>query len=149
MDIPAKDLPIAEKIRKYQEQSGKTYGYRRVQLWLERNGIHPNPKTILWIMNKYNLLSVVRRQRYSHYGDITHCYANVMNRDFQFNRSNHKWVTDISYIHTAQGFLYLSIIRDLYNNSIVVYRTGREQNIRLVLDTVKEAMSKEKVTEEL
>ena len=34
-----------------------------------------------------------------------------------------KWVTDISYIHTAQGVLYLSIIRDLFDNSIVAYKT--------------------------
>ena len=84
-----------------------------------------------------------------HYGDITHRYPNIMNRDFKANRPNHKWVTDISYIRTAQGFLYLSIIRDLYDNSIVAYKTGTEQNIRLVLDTVREAMRKEKVTEKL
>ena len=149
MDIPAKDLPIAEKIQECQERCGKTYGYRRVHLWLERNGIHHNPKTILRTMNKYNLLSVVRRRRYYHYGDITHRYPNVMNRDFKTNRPNHKWATDISYIKTKQGTLYLSIIRDLYDNSIVAYKTGTEQNISLVLDTVKEAMRKEKVTEEL
>ena len=64
MDILAKDLPLAEKIRECQEECGKTYGYRRVHLWLERNGIHHNPKTILRVMQKYNLLSVVRRKKY-------------------------------------------------------------------------------------
>lgn len=100
-------------------------------------------------MNKYNFLSVVRRKRYYHYGQAVHRYPNIMNRDFKADRPNHKWATDISYIRTEQGFLYLSIIRDLYDNSIVAYRTETEQNIRLVLDTVIEAMSKEKVTEEL
>ena len=65
------------------------------------------------------------------------------------DRPNQKWVTDISYIKTGQGFLYLSIIRDLYDNSIVAYRTGTEQNNRLVLDTVRDAMEKEKVTDGL
>jgi len=62
MDIPAKDLPLAEKIRECQEKCGRTYGYRRVHIWLERNGIYHNPKTILRVMQKYNLLSVVRRK---------------------------------------------------------------------------------------
>lgn len=47
---------------------------------------------------------------------------------------------------TRQGFLYLSVIRDLYDNSIVAYKTGTEQNIDLVLSTIKEARKKEKVT---
>ena len=46
MDKPAKDLPLAEKIRECQEKSKQTYGYRRVHIWLERQGIHHNPKTI-------------------------------------------------------------------------------------------------------
>ena len=37
MDVPAWDLPLAEKIRECQEKCGKTYGYRRVQIWLEQN----------------------------------------------------------------------------------------------------------------
>ena len=149
MDVPSKDLPLAKKIQECQDKCGKTYGYRRVHIWLERNGIHHNPKTILRIMNKYNLLSVVRRRKYYHYGQAAHRYPNVMNRDFRTDRPNHKWATDISYIRTGQGFLYLSIIRDLYDNSIIAYKTGTEQNIRLVLDTVREAVRKEKVTEEL
>lgn len=40
IDIPAKDLPLAEKVRDCQEQYGKTYGYRRVHIWLEREGVH-------------------------------------------------------------------------------------------------------------
>lgn len=78
-----------------------------------------------------------------------HRYPNIMNRYFKADKPNQKWATDISYIRTNQGFLYLSIIRDIYDNSIVAYKTGTEQNIRLVLDTVKEAMHKEEVTEEL
>ena len=78
-----------------------------------------------------------------------HKYPNLLNRDFKASRPNQKWVTDISYIHTSQGTLYLSIIRDLYDNSIVAYKTGTEQNINLVLQTIKAAKRKEKVTAEL
>ena len=149
MDIPAKDLSLAEKIKECQERCGKTYGYRKVHIWLEKQGIYHNPKTILRVMQKYNLLSVVRRKKYRNYGEYLHRYPNLLNRDFKAEKPNQKWVTDISYIKTSQGTLYLSIIRDLFDNSIVAYKTGTEQNINLVLSTIREAMKKEKVTAEL
>ena len=149
MDIPAKDLPLAEKIKECQIKNGKTYGYRRVHIWLEKQGIHHDPKTILRVMQKYNLLSVIRRKRYRNYGEHIHRYPNILNRDFKAERPNQKWVTDISYIKTGQGTLYLSVIRDLYDNSIVAYKTGTEQNINLVLRTIKAAKRKEKITAEL
>lgn len=149
MDIPAWDQPLAEKIRECQEACGRTYGYRRVHIWLERNGIYRNPKTVLRVMRKYGLLSVIRRRKYRNYGEYLHKYPNLLNRDFSAERPNQKWVTDISYIHTKQGVLYLSVIRDLYDNSIVAYKTGTEQNINLVLSTITEAKKKEKVTAEL
>ena len=149
IDIPAKDMYLAEKIRECQDKCGKTYGYRRVHMWLERNGIYHNPKTVLRVMRKYNLLSVVRRKKYRNYGEYLHRYPNLLNRDFRTERPNQKWVTDISYIKTGQGTLYLSVIRDLFDNSIVAYKTGTEQNINLVLSTIREAKKREKVTAEL
>ena len=149
MSIPAKDLNLANKIQECQEKCGKTYGYRRVHIWLERQGIHHNPKTILRVMQKYNLLSAVRRKKYRNYGEYLHRYPNLLNRDFKAERPNQKWVTDISYIKTEQGVLYLSIIRDLFDNSIVAYKTGTEQNINLVLQTIREAKKKGKVTAEV
>ncbi len=149
MDMPAWDLPLAEKIKECQDKCGKTYGYRRVHIWLERQGVYRNPKTILRVMQKYGLLSVIRRKKYRNYGEYLHKYPNLLNRDFSAERPNQKWVTDISYIHTKQGVLYLSVIRDLFDNSIVAYKTGTEQNVNLVLSTIKEAKKKEKVTAEL
>ena len=149
MDNPAKDLELAELIRECQQETKQTYGYRRVAIWLERKGVHHNPKTILRVMNKYNLLSVVRRRRYYNYSQALHRYDNLLNRDFHADRPNQKCVTDISYIKTAQGFLYLSVIRDLYDRSIVAYKTSTVQNINLVLNTIRAAKAKEKVTAEL
>lgn len=149
MDIPAWDLSLAKKIRECQEECGRTYGYRRVHIWLERHNIYRNPKTVLRVMQKYGLLSVIRRKKYRNYGEYLHKYPNLLNRDFSAERPNQKWVTDISYIHTKQGVLYLSVIRDLYDNSIVACKTGTEQNVNLVLSTIREAKKKEKVTTEL
>ena len=86
---------------------------------------------------------------YCKYSQALHRYENLLSRDFHADRPNQKWVTDISYIKTAQGFLYLSVIRDLYDRSIVAYKTSTVQNINLVLNTIRAAKRKEKVTGEL
>ena len=77
-------------------------------------------------------------------GQQVHKYENLLNREFHADRPNSKWVTDISYIHTKQGVLYLSMIRDLYDNSIVAYKTGTQQTVNLVLDTIRLAMKQQK-----
>ena len=71
-------------------------------------------------------------------------YENLLNREFHADKPNSKWVTDISCIQTRQGILYLSMIRDLYDNSIVAYKTATRQTVALVLDTVRLAVQKEK-----
>ena len=127
-----------------------TYGCRRIQLWIERQyGKHYNYKTVWRVMHKYGLLAKIRRKRFVHCGEETRTYANLLNRNFHADRPNQKWVTDISYIPTKQGILYLSVIRDLFDLSIVAYKTSTRQSIKLVLDTVRLAMEKEKVTAEL
>ena len=138
-------------ISECQQRCGKTYGYRRVQIWLMREkSLYCNPKTVLRVMNKYGLLSQTRRRRkYKHMGQEVHKYGNLLNRNFTAHRPNAKWVTDISYIHTGQGILYLSMIRDLYDNSIVAYKVGTEQSVNLVLSTIKTALTKEAVAAEL
>ena len=146
LDQPAHDAELAEIIREQQKKCDKTYGYRRMWVWL-RNAkkIYRNPKTILRIMKKYELLSEIRRRRkWRQMGQQLHKYENLLNREFQADRPNHKWVTDISYIHTGQGVLYLSVVRDLFDNSIVAYKTGTTQTVNLVLDTIHLAMQREK-----
>ena len=142
---PEKDADLAEIIAQQRERSFRTYGYRRMWLWLKSQNICRNPKTVLRIMKKYDLLSEIRRRRKWHQmGQQLHKYENLLNRNFRADRPNSKWVTDISYIHTKQGVLYLSMIRDLYDNSIVAYKTGTQQTVNLVLDTIRLAMKKEK-----
>ena len=142
---PEHDTELAEQIRACQKATDKTYGYRRVWIWLNRKNIHRNPKTVLRVMKKYDLLSEVRRRRkWVNLGQQVHKYENLLKRQFRADRPNSKWVTDISYIHTKEGVLYLSMIRDLYDNSIVAYKTATKQTVNLVLDTIRLAMKKEK-----
>lgn len=142
---PEWDTELAGVIARQQEKCFHTYGYRRMWIWLESQGIHHNPKTILRVMKKYGLLSEIRRRRkWVQLGQQVHKYENLLNREFHAERPNAKWVTDISYIHAKEGVLYLSMIRDLYDNSIVAYKTGTQQTVNLVLDTIRLAMKQEK-----
>ncbi len=128
-----------------QNKTDKTYGYRRVWKWLRDRNIERNPKTVLRIMKKYGLLAEIRcRRKWVNLGQQVHRYDNLLKRQFRADRPNAKWVTDISYIHTKEGVLYLSMIRDLYDNSIVAYKTATQQTVNLVLDTIRLAMKKEK-----
>ena len=74
-------------------------------------------------------------------GQQVHKYKNLLARRFRADRPNAKWVTDIS---SKEGVLYLSMIRDLYDNSIVAYKTSSRQTVNLVPDTIRPAMKKEK-----
>ena len=145
MGNPEHDAELANKIKECQNRTDKTYGYRRVWKWLKDRNIERNPKTVLRIMKKYQLLSEIRRRRkWVNLGQQLHRYENLLNRQFRADRPNIKWGTDISYIHTKEGVLYLSMIRDLYDNSIVAYKTATQQTVNLVLDTIRLAMKKEK-----
>ena len=143
--LPEHDADLAESIRECQRITDKTYGYRRVWKWLQDRNVRRNPKTVLRVMQKYGLLSEIRRRRkWVNLGQQVHKYENLLNRQFKTDKPNTKWVTDISYIHTKEGILYLSMIRDLYDNSIVAYKVASRQTVSLVLDTIRLAMKKEK-----
>ena len=145
LEKPEPDAELAGMIEHCQRKTDKTYGYRRVWKWLKDRDITRNPKTVLRIMKKYGLLSEIRRQRkWVNLGQQMHKYKNLLKRQFRADKPNNKWVTDISYIHTREGVLYLSMIRDLYDNSIVAYKTASRQTVNLVLDTIRLAMRKEK-----
>lgn len=139
------DIELVRLIEECQKKHKRRYGYRRVCIWLrQEKGLVVNHKRVLRIMGRYNLLSVVRRRRLYKYvpnGNLK--YANVLNRDFHANRPNQKWVTDISYVITPVGTLYLSAIRDLYDNFIVAFKISKRQNYNLVENTIKAALDAE------
>ena len=143
------DKQIGELIRDCQKKTRQTYGYRRVQIWLLREfGLVMNHKAVLRVMNKYSLLSKSRRKRkWVQNCESIHKYSNLFERNFYADRPNRKWCTDISYIPTKEGFVYLSVIKDLYDNFVVAYKIGTENNNNLVYETIKAA--KREVTAEL
>lgn len=145
--------PNVERIQLIQEayeRSHKTYGYRRISLWLRKNkAVCINHKAVLRLMNKMNIHSVARKRKI--YKKVTqlgtyHRYENLLNRAFTASQPNQKWVTDITYIATQQGWCYLSTIKDLHDGFIVAYACDLNNSIGLVTRTVRQAKQKEKVT---
>ena len=63
LDRPETDAGLAQLIREQQKHCRQTYGYRRMWMWLGKQGIYYNPKTVLRVMKKYDLLAEIRRPR--------------------------------------------------------------------------------------
>ena len=141
---PDHNAEVAEMIRERREQRyGRSLGCRRMQRWLlMEKGIKRNYKTIWRIMQRYGMLSECRRRRYYRHSEALHVYKNLLARDFSAAKPGTKWVTDITYIPTPQGTLYLSAVLDLYDRSIVAYRMSTRNDCKLVFDTVKLAIKK-------
>ena len=150
LEQPDPEAERKQLIQEAYEKSYKTYSYRRITLWIRKNkGVCINHKTILRLMNRMNIRSVARKRKI--YKKVTeldtyHRYENVLNREFTANRPNQKWVTDITFIATQQGWCYLSTIKDLYDGFIVAHVCDPNNSIALVTRTVRQAQQKEKVT---
>jgi putative transposase len=148
---PDKDRERMRLVQVAWEKSRKTYGYRRVTIYLQQNGHQINHKAVLRLMNKLGIRSVARKpKRYQRKSkDIYHRYDNVLDRDFSATAPNQKWLTDISYIPTQQGWAYLSTIKDLFDGFIVAHRLSKNNSVELVKNTLKQAIRKQKVTDGL
>ncbi len=146
-----KDQWLVDLVVECQQKCNCTYGIRRVRRWLERQkGKKVNLKAILRIMRKLDLLAQIRRKRaYTHYKQAVHKYPNLLNRAFYQSISNKYWVTDITYIPTANGMLYLCAVVDLCGRMVLSYRIGSDMSAALVTDTIKDAFKQEKVADGL
>jgi transposase InsO family protein len=153
LDQADPDAERMEQVQEAYEKSHRTYGYRRITLWLHKQkGVCLNHKAVLRLMNKLNIRSVARQRktfRKAGKAKIHHQYANLLNRAFVANHPNRKWVTDVTFIATCQGWAYLSTIQDLFDGFIVSHQVGRQNSLGLVLNTLKQAKQKEQVTDEV
>ena len=136
LSSPDRDEGRKELVEKAYQASHRTYGYRRMTWWIAQNcDITINHKAVLRLMNQLGIRSVARKRRiYKKMNELEtyHRYPNLLNRDFTANRPNQKWVTDVTYILTQEGWAYLSTIKDLFDNFIVAHQFGRENSVALV-----------------
>ena len=92
-------------------------------------------------MKAEKIQAVIRRKR-KHFGIRgSIVFENRLNRDFSSNAPLKKLVTDITYVPTTDGFLYLSAIQDLFNNEIVSYHISSRNDLDLVFATLNKLPS--------
>ncbi len=140
-------------IKEIFDDSKGTYGYRRiVEGLLQKYGVVMNGKKVLRIMKKYNLMAeYIRKAKIKHKNERIeeNIKPNLLKRNFTTDAPNKVWDTDVTYLIFKGTRAYLSTIIDLYDRHVVAYKISRHNDNKLVIDTLNEAIAKEKDVHEL
>lgn len=126
---------IVNQIKEIHTASRETYGSPRVHAALVRQGIHCNKKRVERLMRVHKIRGKQRGRRRVKTTDSAHnlpVAPNLLRRQFQADTPNRKWVTDITYIPTDQGWLYLAAVVDLFSRRVVGWSMGSTMQGSLV-----------------
>jgi transposase InsO family protein len=118
------------------------YGYRKVHDDLQEQKVECCRETVRRVLRDKGLFSRTKR-KFVVTTDSRHqepVAANVLDRDFQADAPNQKWSSDITYIATRQGWLYLAVVMDLFSRKIVGWATSASLQATLVLDALGMAL---------
>jgi transposase InsO family protein len=115
------DAELCAAIREIFDETGETYGSPRVLRELRRRAIGASKRRVERAMRGMGLTPPTpRRHCTTTQRDPTHPVApNELNRDFSATRPNERWVTDITYVWTDEGWAYLAVIVDLFSRAVV------------------------------
>ena len=133
-------------------RAARPYGSPRIHAVLRRQGIICGKNRVARLMRVSGIQGRVRRRSCpvtTQRAEGALAAPNVLAQDFTANRPNQKWVTDVTYVHTQQGWAFLSTIKDLYDGFIVAHTFGQNNSVQLVTDMLRQAKHKEKVTDGL
>jgi len=119
------------------------YGYRRITAALWQLGQHVNHKTVQRLMGMMQLKSLVRPKKYKSFkGEVGQAAANELQRQFNAEAPNQKWVTDVTEFNVAGEKLYLSPVLDLYNGEIIAFETSQRPHFELVTSMLDKAFAR-------
>lgn len=138
------DILLKEQILTI-HQTHKMYGYPRMKIALREKGFHINHKKVYRLMSELGIQSIIRKKRRVWGNRISRVFDNVLERQFKERIENEVFVTDITYLPTKNGFLYLSAVQDLYNNEVVAWKISERNDLELVMDTLQELTVKRNV----
>jgi len=122
------------------------YGYPRIYKELKATNISCSKNRVYRRMKILNLKAKTAR-KFKVTTDSNHklpINSNVLNRDFSTTSINQKWVGDITYIHTKEGWLYLATVMDLYSRAIIGWSMDKNINKELVCNALNMAVTKRK-----
>lgn len=126
----------------FHENKGR-YGYRRITAELRQQGFALNHKTVQRLMKSLDLVCRVRMKKYHSYkGEVGKVAPNLLERNFEAERPNQKWVTDVTEFSLFGQKLYLSPILDLYSRDIVSYSISDKPVLSMVTDMLDRAFTK-------
>jgi transposase InsO family protein len=138
-----KHAALKARIRALFEQHKGRYGYRRITATIRQTGELVNHKTIQRLMMQLQLKSLVRVKKYRSYkGLVGRIAPNILQRQFDAQRPNQKWVTDVTEFNVSGQKLYLSPVMDLYNGEIIVYQMAKRPAFELVSTMLKKAFAR-------
>ncbi|XMB87496.1 IS3 family transposase [Mycoplasmatota bacterium WC44] len=130
------------------EDTNQLYGYRRLKKAIkEKHGWVINHKKLLRIMRKFEIRVRYQKIYKKHFNKEyieNNTYPNLLNRNFNTTKLNQKWVTDVTYLVQNGNRAYLSTIMDLHTRNIIASRISYRNDNELVMDTLKEALDKQK-----
>ena len=112
------------------------YGYRRMTVALRREGFAVNHKRVYRLMRKLGIQSVIRKKRRYFGKSGSTVFPNLLGRNFKVQFPNNKLATDITYLPTTSGFIYLSVVQDLCTNEVVAHALSSRNDLALVLGTL-------------
>mgnify|MGYP006082725773 CR=1 FL=1 len=131
-------------------ESGGVYGYRKIYDDIQSAGEACGKNRIYRLAKSEGLQSQPGYKRRVHYGGKPSIVApNVLERDFSAAKPNHVWGTDITYIRTYEGWLYLAVILDLYSRQIVGWSMQSRMTTDLVMDALTMALWRRRPKDEV
>lgn len=140
-----RDKELLKKIEKIYKDSLKTYGVDRIHRELNKTE-QCSRKRVARLMKENGIRSItVKKYKATTNSKHNHPVAeNKLNQDFKASQPNEKWVTDITYIKTTEGWLYLAAILDLYTKKIVGWSAASTMTTQLVIDALEHAVKRNK-----
>ena len=142
---------LVEQIRVVHTASHETYGSPRVYLELKEQGIGCSENRVARLMRHHGIVAKqARSYKVTTRANKKHPVApNLLGRDFTASRPDEKWLADISYIRTGEGWLYLAVVMDLFSRRIVGWSMGPRMKSELVTAALKMAISQRRPPVEL
>lgn len=135
------DLALLTHIRAEFAASGQTYGWPRMARQLRAQGLPVGKERVRKTM-KANGIRVRARRRFKQTTDSNHnspVAPNLLNREFATPAPNQVWVGDITYVWTAEGWLYLATVIDLFSRQLVGLAFGESMRAEIVVDALRMA----------
>lgn len=142
---------LVQKMREIHKSSHFTYGIRRMYHALKRLGYQCGRNRVARLMRCHNI-RVKRKRSYKVTTQSNHTLpvaANKLDQQFQVEQPNQVWASDITYIPTAEGWLYLAVVLDLYARKVVGWSMQATLKTQLVLDAVQMALQQRQPSKEL